>query len=43
MMHVIEYSAIIDAPPSEVWRALTDPDLMKQWVAEPENADFDYH
>jgi uncharacterized protein YndB with AHSA1/START domain len=36
MIHVIENSATIKAPPSEVWRALTDPDLMKQWVAEPE-------
>jgi uncharacterized protein YndB with AHSA1/START domain len=35
MMHVIETSATIDAPPSEVWRALTDPELMKQWMAEP--------
>jgi uncharacterized protein YndB with AHSA1/START domain len=36
MAHVIENSATINAPPSEVWRALTDPDLMKQWMAEPE-------
>ena len=36
MIHVIENSATIHAPPSEVWRALTDPDLMKQWMAEPE-------
>jgi uncharacterized protein YndB with AHSA1/START domain len=35
MTHVIENSATINAPPSEVWRALTDPDLMKQWIAEP--------
>jgi uncharacterized protein YndB with AHSA1/START domain len=36
MIRVIENSATIDAPPSEVWRALTDPDLMTQWMAEPE-------
>ena len=36
MIQVIENSATIHAPPSEVWRALTDPDLMKQWMAEPE-------
>ena len=36
MIHVIANSVTIDAPPSEVWRALTDPDLMKQWMAEPE-------
>lgn len=35
MACAVEYSATIDAPPSEVWRALTDPDLMKQWIAEP--------
>jgi uncharacterized protein YndB with AHSA1/START domain len=35
MTHVIETSATINAPPSEVWHALTDPNLMKQWVAEP--------
>jgi uncharacterized protein YndB with AHSA1/START domain len=33
---VIANSATINAPPSEVWRALTDPDLMKCWIAEPE-------
>jgi uncharacterized protein YndB with AHSA1/START domain len=36
MTHVIENSATINAPASEVWRALTDPDLMKQWIAEQE-------
>ena len=35
MIRVIENSVTIHAPPSEVWRALTDPDLMKQWMAEP--------
>jgi len=35
MIRVIENSVTIDALPSEVWRALTDPDLMKQWMAEP--------
>jgi uncharacterized protein YndB with AHSA1/START domain len=36
MIPVIENSATINAPPSAVWRALTDPDLIKQWIAEPE-------
>jgi uncharacterized protein YndB with AHSA1/START domain len=36
MIHEIENAAKIHAPPSEVWRALTDPDLMRQWMAEPE-------
>ncbi|MGC2659776.1 MAG: SRPBCC domain-containing protein [Bryobacteraceae bacterium] len=36
MMPVIENTATINAPPSEVWRALTDTDWMKQWMAEPE-------
>jgi uncharacterized protein YndB with AHSA1/START domain len=36
MSHVIENSTTINARPSEVWRALTDPDLLKQWMAEPE-------
>ena len=36
MSRVIENSATINAAPSEVWRALTDPDLMKQWIAEQE-------
>ena len=35
MTHVIENFTTINAPPSEVWRALTDPDLMKRWMAEP--------
>jgi uncharacterized protein YndB with AHSA1/START domain len=35
MTRVIENSAQIYAPPAEVWRALTDLDQMKQWVAEP--------
>ncbi len=35
MIPVIENSATIDAPASEVWRALTDPDWMKHWMAEP--------
>jgi uncharacterized protein YndB with AHSA1/START domain len=36
MIYVVENSDTIKAPPSEVWRALTDPGLMKQWMAEPE-------
>jgi uncharacterized protein YndB with AHSA1/START domain len=35
MAHIVENSTTIDAPPSTVWRALTDCDLMKQWAAEP--------
>jgi uncharacterized protein YndB with AHSA1/START domain len=35
MIRVIENSVTIDAAPSAVWRALTDPELMKQWMAEP--------
>lgn len=33
---VIETSVTINASPSAVWRALTDPTLMKRWMAEPE-------
>ena len=33
---MIDASICIDAPPSAVWRALTDPALMKEWMAEPE-------
>ncbi len=36
MTHAIENSATIQAPPSVVWRALTDVDSMKKWIAEPE-------
>ncbi|MGA8595113.1 MAG: SRPBCC domain-containing protein [Bryobacteraceae bacterium] len=36
MIQVIENAVSINAPPSDVWRVLTDPDLMKQWMAEPE-------
>jgi uncharacterized protein YndB with AHSA1/START domain len=36
MSHVIEHSITINAPSSEVWRALTDPNLMKHWIAEQE-------
>lgn len=33
---VIETSTTISAPPAAVWRVLTEPSLMKQWMAEPE-------
>jgi uncharacterized protein YndB with AHSA1/START domain len=36
LTQVIETFVIIKAPRSEVWRALTDPDWMRQWMAEPE-------
>ncbi|WP_339815390.1 SRPBCC domain-containing protein [uncultured Imperialibacter sp.] len=32
----ITRSIHIDAPPSKVWGTLTVPDLMKEWMAEPE-------
>jgi uncharacterized protein YndB with AHSA1/START domain len=35
MTRVVENSVAIEAQPSAVWRALTDPDLMKRWMAEP--------
>ena len=35
MIRVIANSVTIDASPSEVWRAQTDPELRKQWMAEP--------
>ena len=33
---IVENSALIDAPPAAVWRTLTNPILMKQWMAEPD-------
>lgn len=33
---LIDTSIAIAAPPSSVWRALTDPSFMKQWMAEPD-------
>lgn len=33
---MIEHSAVINAPPTDVWRALTDPALMEKWMGEPE-------
>jgi uncharacterized protein YndB with AHSA1/START domain len=35
MVPVVETSAAIHAPLSELWRALTEPYLMKQWMGEP--------
>ena len=36
-MHaVVERTVAISAPPSAVWNALTRPELMKQWMGEPE-------
>ncbi len=32
----IQKIVIINAPPATVWRALTDPALMQQWMAETE-------
>lgn len=36
MTQVISQTVAIDAPPRIVWRTLTDPDLMRKWMAEPE-------
>src|SRR5256885_12916571 len=36
MIEQIEKSIVIDASASAVWFALTNPELMKQWMAEPE-------
>jgi uncharacterized protein YndB with AHSA1/START domain len=36
MTQRIEKIIIIHASPSTVWKALTDPGIMKQWMAEPE-------
>ena len=36
MIDATEKSIAIEAPATAVWNALTDPDLMKQWMAEPE-------
>ncbi len=33
---LIDTSVTIHAAPPAVWRALTDPGLMKQWMGEPE-------
>jgi uncharacterized protein YndB with AHSA1/START domain len=30
----VEREAIFEAPPSEVWRALTDDDMLAEWLAE---------
>lgn len=32
-MQVLKHSLVIDAPPSEVWRILTTPELVKEWAA----------
>jgi uncharacterized protein YndB with AHSA1/START domain len=31
-----QYGVTIGAPPAAVWEALTTPELMKQWMGEPE-------
>lgn len=36
MTQQIEKTITIHAPPSTVWNILTKPDLMKQWMGEPE-------
>jgi uncharacterized protein YndB with AHSA1/START domain len=33
---VIERTIVINAPPPAVWNALVRPELMKQWMAEPQ-------
>lgn len=32
-MQVLKHAVFIDAPPSEVWRILTTPELVKEWAA----------
>lgn len=36
MTQRVERSVVIEAPPAAVWDALTNPDLMNQWIGEPE-------
>lgn len=36
MTQRIEKSILIKSSPSAVWEALTNPDVMKQWMSEPE-------
>lgn len=36
MVQHIDKTIIINAPPAAVWEALTDIDVMKAWMAEPE-------
>lgn len=36
MTQQIEKRISIEAKPAVVWKALTDPDLIKRWMAEPE-------
>ena len=36
LMQPIELSVMIQAQPSSVWKALTNPDLMKHWMGEAE-------
>ena len=36
MTQRIDKTIIMEATPSVVWHTLTDPDLMKQWMSEPE-------
>lgn len=38
MTQVVNRTVTIKARPSTVWRTLTDPELIKQWMAEPEMA-----
>ena len=33
----IEYNTLIHADPESIWQFLTVPELMKQWMAEPES------
>lgn len=32
----VEHSTLINAVPAKVWKYLTDPDLMRSWMGEPE-------
>lgn len=36
MTQTITHTVVIDASPAAVWKALTNIDLMKRWIGEPE-------
>ena len=38
MTQNLEHRIVINAPPRAVWESLTKPELMKQWMGEPEMA-----
>ena len=36
MTQKVERTVLLDRPPSEVWKYLTEPSLMRNWMGEPE-------